>query len=1671
SPLADLLKQRLSRCEANGLPTCYSYAINDSNCKHVYILACLWSLCNADQMERLNTTASSVQSYKVVSTLIEIAISWGFNQTSHDEQPGSWIKFFINKYLKDIYAAFVSLIANGPAAIPPATRKHSNFPPIAEEWLLNPNYSPLLNNESTQTLAYDHFLNLLTTNAIDTSKSMHALLQLLSSPTTLPLTHQLCGRFLSSLILNPKGVESLLTTFLAHLDQDSHSAGLDLGHALSRIAKILCTIPKQCASPQEYFSVVGPQLAEMIAARDRESVVFQAALYVATQLVNRGPKFGKRFIVDRMLAPLAAFYSSSGEGADTPVGCDLDGNEIIISERDATTVFENLSRLLSYSEPSYALMDSMQSAFLPLYKVYEFACETPLLSKEMRVEEMLESLLRMNSVAKTQLLLSQMVIYRGVSRSGNVPLAKMGAGGGVMFVRLREAGDFNAIRNPDAFVEFLVSLKNDDLTCGVFLDLLEEYIKASSRAESDDSELGNLTLVQILMTLIERFGANLVKGTRRVVDLVKSILVNSDTKDSGSLLLCLTILKTLLNGLDEPNVNVRELFELNDLLIVLQTLESHEEKGIQTAAKDVRRLILIKSEPVSADSSAESDKHASEVLFAKSMLELSDELLPIRAHGMDQIRKMVLGRDPVAFQNLTTVLCSFLDMIQDVDSFIYLHAVSGLSALTDVYPHESLREIVSRYSNAEFDMDSRLRIGEVAAKTIQRAGQVFPKYAPEILPPILRVLLDPHKELRGSAISLLGVVAETTPLPLLPFIQQIMDYIENTLILETKDTVMRQGAVLAMLTLIRGMDGMLEQFPDGMVKRMGTRLQIVHDLDTDELTRYNAGIALEELKDRAEPAGTLAASLIELTTLECIPPEIGKQILLHIPIGPDLLALGLASKFLFAPLIFGSTVPFARLHFKRHLAISNLDIWNHLDSAGIKNEGWLALPFAYQTAIYGQILQAEEWDQINVIQFKDDKSNNLMWSLRWNLPLPQTLRLVQELMANGFDITCQQHRALRWALRPGYKELVQLLLPFMLEKPSDYDFHVFTNAATFGHVEIVEWLLTTGLDPSAADNRALRAAAQGGQLGVANLLLQDPRVDPADADNLAIRVASQHGRLGIVERLLQDERVDPSGGDNNAIQVATQNGHAGVVERLLQDERVDPGVNNNVLIRVACEIGHLEVVKLLLLDSRVNPAVSSDTPIQLACKFGRLEVVRLLLADPRVSVATSANNCIRLAAQDNHVDVLKLLLQDERTDPSDFSNQAIQLAAQNGHIESFDLLLADSRVDPSAADNAPIRFASHNGHFEIVQKLLMDPRVDPSAFNNNALTVANEGGHSNVAQLLESDARVARLVFARNPLLAVTEMTKKIDSYSSEEFEIVVAAENGDLGAVEALLAAGVVDPSVQNNAALIQACKNGHTEVVKVLTADARVHPGALDNQALAAAVLNNHVETVQLLLSDRRVDPSARCMFRASVLPESTTPLVTVTIRVLEDAIANHPSLGFNTATQSACRTGHVGIVHALLQDPRVNPSAADNVCIQHACERGHLEVVQLLLSDSRVDPTAALNLPVQLACEHGHEDVVAVLLADTRVDPSANYNFAVQVASEKGFEGIVRRLLDDARAALNGHVGVVKMLLEDRRVDAGAVGNQALAVAKKNQHSEIVEVLSTRILEMARAGKEEE
>ncbi|KAJ3017836.1 UNVERIFIED_CONTAM: hypothetical protein HDU68_011450 [Siphonaria sp. JEL0065] len=434
-----------------------------------------------------------------------------------------------------------------------------------------------------------------------------------------------------------------------------------------------------------------------------------------------------------------------------------------------------------------------------------------------------------------------------------------------------------------------------------------------------------------------------------------------------------------------------------------------------------------------------------------------------------------------------------------------------------------------------------------------------------------------------------------------------------------------------------------------------------------------------------EPCHTTGSQLssqqVNRVTLYSLPPETIHAIVRHLPINSNLTKVGLSCTLL-ATAIF-SNLASARQHFKYLLNLfGESSMWTFLDAYNIKFNGYLSLPFNYQTAIYGEILLYPEWEGIKTWT-GNDMNLNLMWYLRWELPQLRTLKIIKRLLQTAyFDPTKENNRTVRFAARLGHLDIVRLLVESnpKIDVSDRHNYAIYCSAAT-GSLEMVEYLLRhPKVDPSAEDNLAIQYAIQYNHIDVARRLLQDPRVNPSRRNNMCIRSACDNGRYELVELLMSDDRVDPSDLDNICIIQACEKGYDTIIRLLLTDERVDPAVRGDLPLREAAEFGNTRVVEILMNDSRVNPGALRNRPLRLACTNGHSEIVNLLLKDPRVDPAVGDSHLVWLAAGRGHLDIVRILMQYPTVDPSVDDNKALVLAQDSGHLEIVDLLMTDPRV-------------------------------------------------------------------------------------------------------------------------------------------------------------------------------------------------------------------------------------------------------------------------------------------------------------------------------------------------------------------------------------------------------
>lgn len=413
---------------------------------------------------------------------------------------------------------------------------------------------------------------------------------------------------------------------------------------------------------------------------------------------------------------------------------------------------------------------------------------------------------------------------------------------------------------------------------------------------------------------------------------------------------------------------------------------------------------------------------------------------------------------------------------------------------------------------------------------------------------------------------------------------------------------------------------------------------------------------------------------------------------------------------------------------------------------------------------------------------------------------------------------------------------------------------------------------------------------------------------------------------------------------------------------------------------------------LQVLDTVANLFPETGLDLRATC--------RSLAAQPSVAAGASRRGLLCAAAALGRLELLDSLLRNPRVD--------LGYVCHARATDACKLWTGRVRFEAMPAHDV-VGHACRCGETDSVARLLQDPRVNPTVMGSFALNVACIHGHRRVVELLLANSRV-----------------------NSDGNALILASYHGHAEIVEMLLVHPRVHLSVRCTA-LVLAARGGHLDVVNRLLADPRTNPagGEIASSALFDACATGHLIVVERLLQPdvgAQIDHDESAMKVAMQYGHAD-----VVDRLLRDRQADEIDMSIHLWL--AASSGHVAVVHRLLQDPRV---AWDDDAITEASMCGHASSVDRLLQDPRADPTVDDNAPIRAASKCGRLHVVRRLLVDPRVDPSARDNEAIR------------------RACRRGYVAVAKLLIADHRVNPAARNNSALHQALRKRRTGVVALL---------------
>ena len=279
------------------------------------------------------------------------------------------------------------------------------------------------------------------------------------------------------------------------------------------------------------------------------------------------------------------------------------------------------------------------------------------------------------------------------------------------------------------------------------------------------------------------------------------------------------------------------------------------------------------------------------------------------------------------------------------------------------------------------------------------------------------------------------------------------------------------------------------------------------------------------------------------------------------------------------------------------------------------------------------------------------------------------------------------------------------------------------------------------------------------------------------------------------------------------------------------------------------------------------------------------------------------------------------------------------------------------------------------------------------------------------------------------------------------------ASMSGHLDVVKMLVRAGSGVPVTDKlgDTCLILASYKGHTETVRYLVGLKEVdleHADSTGCSALRHAVVRNHPDVVEVLI-DAGADIETRGIYDRSPLlvasQRGNPRVVEVLVKAgVEVCVTDNEG---NACLTLAAANGHTETVRTLLCMPEVDVNHSNisgKTSLHRAVLKKRSDVVQLLI-DAGADVEVKRDgwSPLHCASELGELDIVQMLEAGADVC----------VVDDKGDTCLIN-------ASFYGHTETVRYLVGLRKVDVNhrnLLGNTALQYARKEQHTDVVQILS--------------
>ncbi|KAI5736732.1 hypothetical protein M8J76_006525 [Diaphorina citri] len=310
------------------------------------------------------------------------------------------------------------------------------------------------------------------------------------------------------------------------------------------------------------------------------------------------------------------------------------------------------------------------------------------------------------------------------------------------------------------------------------------------------------------------------------------------TDNTDSLCTGLTLLNIIMT-----DRNASLFLHITSSLETLINQSSNEE--VLLLARQI--LEQIKASNVNTSKHSRGSKLSGES-YEKAMRDACDTLLPVRAHGIVVLTKLILSGDATAKANKNALLCLFMENLSDEDSYLYLSAVDGLAALASEQADTVVDTLTQHFTSATRQLELRLKLGEVLMRVARHLGEMLTKYKSYFLNAFLHGCKDEDHLLRASSLSNLAEICRILGYRVGSILSEIFICIK-CIISSDPCPEPRRAAVMVASFLLCGLKHEALQVLEPILPELYRTLKHIYDNDPDDRTRLHAQLALEQLNE------------------------------------------------------------------------------------------------------------------------------------------------------------------------------------------------------------------------------------------------------------------------------------------------------------------------------------------------------------------------------------------------------------------------------------------------------------------------------------------------------------------------------------------------------------------------------------------------------------------------------------------------------------------------------------------------------------------------------------------------------------------------------------------------------------------------------------------------------